>query len=185
VTDDREYPGNPALAPRTRTCRVCREVAAIEDVAFRLYDERGRHLPTRGAVEYLRSLGATGSSQALYNRVITHRKHIDRWLLRGAPVVPMQIEDGITRIPEPTGPTRWLDAQQNAIDLGNEALRDLRARLAAGDLETRDVLALAKLGVNAANTRGAMEQKGRALNQVDALLKLAAGIGSDGAPQGA
>lgn len=169
------YPGNPALAPRSRTCKLCREVSALEDVALRLYDEQGRHLRTKPVIEYLRSIGMTGTPQKLYNRVVTHRKHIDRWLTRGATVLPMNVESGVTRIPAESGPVRWIDAQQNAIDLGNEALRDLNVRLASGELETREVIALAKLGVSAANTRGAMEQRGKALNGIDQLLRLAAG----------
>lgn len=169
------YVGNPAMAPRARTCLICKEVQALEDVAFRLYDEKGRHLPTRPVIEYLRSIGIVGSPQKLYNRVITHRKHLDRWLLRGAVVSPLHIDEGISRIPEPAGPIRWLDAQQNAIDLGNEALRSLAARMASGELEVRDEIALAKLGVSSANVRGAMEQKGKALSSIDQLLRLAAG----------
>jgi hypothetical protein len=173
--DTAMYAGNPALAPRVRTCSLCKEVQALEDVAIRLYDEKGRHLRTKPVAEYLRSIGMGGTPQAVYNRIVRHRKHIDAWLTKGAPVVPMQVDEGISRIPAPTGPTSWIDAQQNAIDLGNEALRDLAAQLASGAMETPDVIALAKLGVSAANTRGAMEQKGKALNSIDQLLRLAAG----------
>lgn len=176
MTDDTTlYVGNAALAPRAKTCLICKEVEALEDVAFRLYDEEGRHLRTKPVAEYLRSIGMSGTPQSLYNRIMTHRKHIDRWLLKGAVVVPLRIMGGLTRISEPTGPVRWMDAQQNGIDLGNEALRSLRARMDAGELEPRDEIALARLGVSAANTRGAMEQKGKALNSIDQLLRLAAG----------
>lgn len=184
TADTTLYTGNAALAPRAKRCVICAEVQALEDVAARLYDEKGRHLRTRPVIEYLRSIGMGGSPQALYNRVITHRKHVDAWLLRGAPVVPMRVDEGLVRIPEPMGPTRWFDAQQNAIDLGNDALRDLNARLASGELDSKDVIALAKLGVSAANTRGAMEQKGKALNSIDQLLRLAAGGVGKPAPEG-
>lgn len=166
---------NPALAPRAQRCVLCREVGAIEHVALLLYDEDLGKLPTRPAIEYLRSLGSSGSPQTLYNRIIRHRNHIDRWLERGAKVIPAAIDNGVQRIPPPTGPVRWIDAQENAIALGNDAIRDLNVRLASGELETRDVIALAKLGVGAANVRGGMEQKGKALNSIDQLLRLAAG----------
>ena len=175
MSDTTLYAGNPSLAPRSRQCTVCREVAALEDIAFRLYDVEGRQLKTKPVIEYLRSIGMGGTPQALYNRVITHRKHIDRWLLRGAEVTPGLIDAGVTKIVGPTGPVRWIDAQQNAIDLGSEALRDLAARLESGELEAREVIALAKLGVSAANTRGTMEQRGKALNGIDQLIRLAAG----------
>lgn len=166
---------NPTFAPRVRTCPVCKEVGALEHVALLLYAEDGTHLPTKPVTEYLRSLGMAGSPQKLYNRVLSHRKHIDRWLARGGHVIPAASDDNVIRIPPPTGPQRWIDVQQKAMDLGNDALADLNARMAAGELETRELLALAKLGVGTANTRGRMEQQGRALNGIDRLLQLAAG----------
>ena len=77
------YPGNPALAPRVKRCTLCQEVEALEDVAARLYDEDGRHLRTKPVIEYLRSIGVGGTSQALYNRVTRHRKHVDLGSLKG------------------------------------------------------------------------------------------------------
>lgn len=169
---------NPALAPRMRRCVVCKEVAALEDVAYRLFDETGQHIGngTRHAAEYLRSVGMGGSPQTIRNRLVRHRDHIDSWLGRGGAVVPAHVEAGVQRIPEPAGPTRWLDAQQNAINLGNEALRLLAGRL--DRMEDRDVIAVAKLGTVAAGQRGALEAKGKALSQVDQLLRLIAGAGA-------
>ncbi len=167
--------GNPALAPRVQRCAVCKAVSALEHVAILLYDEDGEKLPTRPVLAYVRSIGMGGSPQKLYNQVISHRNHIDRWLERGGIVTPAHVESEVQKIPPAMGPQRWIDVQQNAIDLGNEALRDLAVRLQSGALETNEVVALAKLGVNAANTRGAMEQKGKALNGIDKLLQLAAG----------
>lgn len=166
---------NPALAPRVRTCSICKEVGALEHVALLMYDEDGKRLPGGPVMDYLRSIGMAGSSQKLYSRIGSHRKHIDRWLERGAHVIPAAQEDNVVRIPASTGPVRWLDAQQNAIDLGNDALRELNVRLASGEMETKEVIALAKLGVGAANQRGNLEQKGRALSGIDRLLELAAG----------
>lgn len=166
---------NPTLAPRVRTCVVCKEVGALEHVALLLYDADITHLPTKPVTEYLRSLGMAGTPQVLYNRAVAHRKHVDRWMARGGHVIPADADGGVVRVIPAMGPQRWLDVNQSAMDLGNEALRDLNARLASGELETRDVIALAKLGVGAANTRGALEQKGRALNGIDRLLQLAAG----------
>ncbi|MEI6357968.1 MAG: hypothetical protein WCP53_12845 [Verrucomicrobiota bacterium] len=150
-------------------------MSAVEHVTMMLYHENGNHLPTAGAIGYIRSVGMAGTPQTLYGRVIAHRKHVDVWLSRGAVSAPVDQGGDVIRVPHASGPVRWLDAQQAAMDLGNEALRDLAVRLEAGALDTRDVIALAKLGVGAANTRGAMEQKGRALTGIDRLLQLAAG----------
>lgn len=171
---------NPALAPRVKACTVCREVAAVEHVTMMLYDEDGGHLPASGAIDYVRSIGMAGSNQSLYAKIATHRKHVDAWIARGSPLAPVDGESGVVRIPPPAGPTRWIDAQQVAMDLGNDALRDLRARMDAGTLDTRDMIALAKLGVTTANVRGQMEQRGKALSGIDRLLQLAAGGSAGG-----
>lgn len=164
-----------AVAPRSKSCSICKEVSAVEHVTMMLFDEAGNHLPAKPAIAYVKSIGVAGTPTQLYNRLVTHRKHVENWIRRGQVVAPMEGEGSVVRIGESTGPTRWLDAQQNAIDLGNEALRDLAARLAVGALEPKEVIALARIGVSAANTRGALEQKGKALSGIDRLLQLAAG----------
>jgi hypothetical protein len=165
---------NPTMAPRARACVICKQVTAVEHVTLLMYDEDGNRLPPKPVIDYLRSIGMTGTPKTLDQRVISHRRHIDKWIARGK-VIPMEYEGAVAHIPPTIGNTRWIDAQQNAIDLGNQALRDLAARLDSGEMNTSDILALAKLGVGAANTRGAMEQKGKALNGIDRLLQLAAG----------
>jgi len=166
---------NPTLAPRVRACAICKEVQAVEHVALLMYDEDGNRLPTKPVTEYLRSIGMTGTPNALTGRVATHRKHIDRWIERGSKVIPATHDDGITRIGPQMGSQRWIDVNQNAMDIGNDALRDLAARLDSGEMSTSDVIALARIGVGAATTRGALEQKGKALTGIDRLLQLAAG----------
>jgi hypothetical protein len=166
---------NPALAPRVRTCRICKEVGALEHVALLMYTADGGKLPPKPVTEYLRSIGMSGTPRQLSIRVGAHRKHIDRWLSYGAPLPPAAADDGVIHVPAPTGDQRWIDVNQNAMNIGNDALRDLNVRLASGEMETKEVIALAKLGVNAATNRGALEQKGRALNGIDRLLQLAAG----------
>lgn len=176
---------NPALAPRSRTCRACREVAAVEHVTALLFSEDLDHLPLRGAADYLRSIGVTGTPGQINGMAKQHRAHVESWIRAGGALAPMQGDGGVVRVPPPSGPTRWLDANQAAIDLGNEALRDLASRLAGGTMETHEVIALAKLGVGAASTRGSMEQRGKALTGIDRLLQLAAGGVGDEAPEDA
>lgn len=61
-----------------------------------------------------------------------------------------------------------------AIDTGLDALGLLQARL--GTMEDRELIAVAKLGQAASSKRGDWEAKGRQLNQMDALIRLAAGL---------
>jgi hypothetical protein len=150
-------------------------VSAIEHVALLMWDEELAALPAKPVTDYLKAIGMAGPPQTLGKRVQAHRKHVDAWLERGAVLAPAHADGNIVTVPPPSGPQRWIDVNQNAIDLGNDALRDLAIRLQTGEMETSEILALAKLGVNAANTRGAMEQKGKALTGIDKLLQLAAG----------
>lgn len=185
---------NLALAPRQKRCALCNEVTAIEDVTWRLLDAEGNTIlkGTREAAQYLRSIGMAGTPQALLNRLVLHRRHVLRWFraqrIRAMEtgvetdgvVVPMQVENGVQRIPPPTGDVRWLDVMQSGMDLGSEALRQAMSRLTSGDMEDKDVISLAKLGVTTATTRANIELKGRKASGIDELLKLAAGMPQDG-----
>jgi hypothetical protein len=166
---------NPALAPRSTTCRVCKDVADLADVALRLWDEDGGRLAlgTQRVAKYLASIGVAGSKRALEARAETHRDHAERYMAgertnvrAGDVIVP----------PSPHGPARWLDVQQDAMDVGRDALAKALQRLNEGGMEDKDVIALAKLGVGAAGKRADLEAKGRKLSQMDELLELAAGL---------
>jgi hypothetical protein len=163
------------MAPRHHRCAICRKVTAIEHVALMMYDETMEPLPISPVVDYLQSIGMGGTRRQFVRRISAHRKHIDAWIERGARVLPVHEASNVIRIPPKTGDTRWIDVSQNAMDVGNDALRELNARLQTGEMETGEVIALARLGVTAATNRGALEQKGRALTGIDRLLQLAAG----------
>jgi hypothetical protein len=68
---------------------------------------------------------------------------------------------------------------QNAVNIGNEALGVIQSHL--GDMEDKELVAVAKLGVVAAQKVGDWEAKGRKLAQIDSLIRLASGM-DDGAP---
>jgi len=80
----------------------------------------------------------------------------------------------LTRIEPEGGPARWLDVNQQAMDVGTDALRALHARLP--EMGDRELVAVARLGVAAAQKHGDWEAKGRSLAQVDAIIRLAAGL---------
>lgn len=180
---------NLALAPRQRKCTVCAEITAVEDVTLRLIDSEGNAIlkGTAEAAKYLRSIGMAGTPQRIYNLLVTHRKHVLRWFRQqrtraletgvetDGVVVPMQVENGVQRIPAPTGDVRWLDVMQQGMDLGSEALRQAMSRLTSGEMEDKDVISLAKMGVSTATTRANIELKGRKATGLDELMKLAAG----------
>lgn len=167
---------NPVLAPRWSKCYLCRNVASIEDVTMRLFDEQLNRLPTRGALDYLKTLVMDGTDKTLRQRVLRHRDHVQKWLDAGAVVVPGQVVEGVSRIPEPTGPVRWIDANQRGMDVGQRALEVLEERLRNPFMmEDKDVIAAAKLGQSAARTRADLEIKG-ALRRADQIGRLASGF---------
>jgi hypothetical protein len=171
---------------------VCVTVADLSDIAIRLWDEDGDRIErgTWRAGEYLASIGVDGSKRALEGRIQTHRKHVEEFMARPShAIAPMQLIPGgkngaekfegprqVVLPPERMGPSRWVDVQQNAMDVGTDALAILEQRLRSGTMEDRDVVSVAKLGVTTAGKRADIEAKGRRLNQVDELLRMAAGM---------
>lgn len=166
---------NPVEAPRHPKCRVCTLVAVPQDVTIRLYDPELAHIPLEGAVEYLRAVGLSGTNRQLQAMAITHRRHVDKWMERGAAVAPALIEQGVQRIAAPIGDTRWVDLNQSGMDLGAQANAKLRERIATGGMEDKDLVSIARMGQGAAKTRAELEMKG-ALKRAQEIAKLASGF---------
>jgi hypothetical protein len=165
---------NGVLVPRAASCWVCRTVGVVEDVTVRLFTADGaRRADYRDAKEYVRAIGYGSISDRTMTRYLSeHARHVEA-ALGGGPAAPSEL----TRI-EPPGPAHWLDVNQNAVEVGNAALARLNARLEV--MEDRELVAVAKLGVSAAQKVGDWEAKGRKLAQVDEIIKLASGRVSEG-----
>ena len=142
---------------------------------MRLYDPELNILPFTGAVEYLRSVGISGTTRQLQAMVEAHRRHVEKFIARGAQVAPAQIAEGVSRIPPPMGDTRWVDVNQRGMDLGMSAMGILEQRINAGGMEDKDLIAAAKLGQTAATTRATLEMKG-SIKRAEAIARLAAGM---------
>lgn len=166
---------NPRLSPRSTACSVCRDVAEIVDVNLRLWDEEANRIPggVGQVARYLKSIGTAGSKRALEARAETHRDHAERYA--DGERKNVSASEGEVIIPK-LGPARWLDVQQDAMDVGRSALAKALEALEGGAMKDKDIIALAKLGVGAAGKRADLEAKGRKLNQMDELLQLAAGL---------
>jgi len=166
---------NLALAPRYQQCRVCREIAHPEDVTMRLLNDVGQRLGLKEATRYAKSVGMAGTPSVLTKAVTRHRNHIETWIAEGATAVAITSPAGESRIPAITGPARWLDVNQAQMEVGMEATRLAHSRLKG--MEDRDLVAVMRVGALAVNKRGELESRGRSLDQVDALIMLAAGFG--------
>jgi len=166
---------NGALVPRKAGCWVCENIQNPEDVTVRLYHEDGFRRRGRGAHadarSYIRGMGLSIPSMTLDRRLKNHADHVEA-AMAGGPALP----GSLTRI-EPAGPAHWLDVNQNAVNIGNEALGVIQSHL--GDMEDKELVAVAKLGVTAAQKVGDWEAKGRKLAQVDSLIRLASGMADD------
>lgn len=169
---------NGVLVPRKAGCWICERVATPEDVTVRLFSDDGTRRAGRGAYTaartYVRGLyPGQVTNETLNRRLIHHADHVEL-AMRGGPALP----SALTRV-EPAGPAYWLDANQNAVNVGNEALGMIHERMP--DMEDKELVAVAKLGVVAAQKVGDWEAKGRKLAQIDSLIRLASGM-DDGAP---
>lgn len=163
------------LAARVPTCQICKRVAYIEDVNARLFNEAGEPQPLTEAANYVRSIGVGMSQRNLVNCLKSHQAHVGSWL-RGEPVAAAEAQ----RIEINGTPASWVSVNQQSMNAGMEALRSLAARLLAGDLEPREEIELAKLGLNAAHKRGDMEmRKGLMRDEEDDLLRLVSGYETD------
>jgi hypothetical protein len=161
----------PTMAPRSTSCWVCKHVSAVEDVTVRLFGEDMTALPPSEAIRYLRSIGLTGSQRAFRWRVATHARHVGAFVRAPHDLAPIATK--IVTVPE-GGPTTWIDLQQQHMNVGMDALGLIAARMP--DMEDKDLIGVAKLGLVASSKRADLEAKGRQLNQVDALLKIASGF---------
>jgi len=168
---------NGALVPRKAGCWICENVASPEDVTVRLFSEDGARRAGRGALQagrkYIRGMGIPITSEALDRRLKHHADHVEVGL-QGGPAMP----GALTRV-VPPGPVYWLDANQAAVNVGAEALGMIHERMP--EMEDKELVAVAKLGVVAAQKVGDWEAKGRKLAQIDSLIRLASGM-DDGAP---
>lgn len=164
---------NPLAAPRVSNCKVCTQVASPADVTIRLYDRDLTHLPHAGAIEYLRSVGMSGSHTALLGATRRHRNHIDEFIARDGATAPAEV----IRIPAPVGDVGWVDVNQGVMTAGAEATAILqeRIRTRGADMDTKDLTAIMNSGSTAASMRASAEMKGQ-LRKAEALAKLASGF---------
>jgi hypothetical protein len=166
------------LVPRKRGCWVCEHVATPEDVTVRLFSEDGTRRQGRGATsdaaQYIRGILGKGnvSSETLSKRLANHASHVEL-AMQGGPAAPGAL------VPlEPEGPAYWLDVNQNAVNVGNAALGVIATRMP--DMEDKELVAVAKLGVTAAQKVGDWEAKGRKMAQIGDLIRLASGMEIEG-----
>lgn len=165
---------NGVLVPRSSSCWVCRTIGVVEDVTVRLFHADGsRRNDYQAAKEYVRAVGYSAvADRTLVRYLSEHARHVEA-AMHGGPAAPSEL----TRI-EPPGPAHWLDVNQNAVEVGNAALARLNSRLDV--MEDRELVAVAKLGVSAAQKVGDWEAKGRKLAQLDEIIKLASGRVTEG-----
>lgn len=167
---------NPLAAPRVANCKVCREVASPADVTIRLYDRDLAHLPTVGAVEYLRSVGiAEPTRDTLLKYARRHRDHIDEFIARDGATAPAT--ENVTRVPAPVGNVGWVDVNQGVMSAGAEATAILteRIRTMGQEMDTKDLVSVMNAGSTAATMRASAEMKGQ-LRRAEAMAKLASGF---------
>jgi hypothetical protein len=161
----------PTLTPRSRRCKLCNSVAKIEDVTVRLFDREGKRLPAREAIAYVVSIGLDGSASSVRRWVDAHAQHVQRDMENP----PALIEPGALAPVVPAGgDPGWVSVTEQGIAVGMDALSLIKTRMK--DMEDKDLIQVAKMGQTAASKWGDWEAKGRKLNQMDALLKIASGF---------
>lgn len=166
------------LVPRRAGCWVCEKVAEPDKVTVMLFSESGAPRRGRGAfadaMTYVRSMGYPVGTDLLYKRLCKHADHVEIDRTESRPAAP----SNLTRI-APLTPAHWLDVNQSAINVANEALGQIVERMP--DMKDQDLVMVAKIGITAAQKVGDWESRGRKMAQIDSLIRLASGL-DDGAP---
>jgi hypothetical protein len=167
---------NGALVPRKAGCWICERVASPEDVTVRLFGPDGIRLQGRGAytaaANYVKGMGYTVSHDLMIRRLKIHGEHVELSMdtrLGLQPALPGSLAPVV-----PPGPAYWLDVNQNAVNVGNDALSMISSRMP--EMEDKELVAVAKIGVTAAQKVGDWEAKGRKLAQIGDLIRLASGF---------
>jgi len=166
------------MAVRSDRCKVCSSVAYVEDVNARLFDaDLDQVRDIRPAMDYARSVGMAGTDRVVRKQLRAHAAHVVAFMA-GAPVAPGS--GRVTRVTVGETPREWLQVNQQAMDIGFEALRGLYSRMVAGELDPREEIEVAKLGLSAAHKRGDHLTRGKVLRDAaDDLLRLASGLEDD------
>lgn len=164
---------NGSLVPRRVGCWICERVASPEDVTVRLYSPDGIRLTGRGAYAaaagYVKGMGYSIPHDQMIRRLKAHGEHVEVSMQGGQPAAPGALIPVV-----PPGPAYWLDVNQNAVNVGNDALTMISGRMA--EMEDKELVAVAKIGVTAAQKVGDWEAKGRKLAQIGDLIRLASGF---------
>jgi hypothetical protein len=165
---------NGALVPRKSGCWICERVANPEDVTVRLFGPDGIRLQGRGAytaaANYVKGMGYAIPHDQMIRRLKIHGEHVE--LSMDNQVVPA-LPGSLIPV-QPPGPAYWLDVNQNAVNVGNDALTMISSRMP--EMEDKELVAVAKIGVTAAQKVGDWEAKGRKLAQIGDLIRLASGF---------
>jgi len=128
-------------------------------------------------MDYARSVGMAGTDRVVRRQLRAHATHVAAYMA-GAPVAPGA--GRVTRVTVGDTPREWLQVNQQAMNIGFEALSGLYARMQAGELEPREEIELAKLGLSAAHKRGDHLTRGKVLRDAaEDLLRLASGFEDD------
>jgi hypothetical protein len=169
----------PTVAVRSDKCRVCSSIAYVEDVNARLFDSQMQQVgDLRDAIAYAKSCGMAGTDRMIRRELRNHAAHVYLYI-HGAPTAPGA--NRVQRVTVNDTPSEWLQVNQQAMNVGMDALRSLASRLGDGSLDTRDEIEIAKLGLAAAHKRGDHLTRGKLLrDQAEDLLRLASGL-DDGA----
>lgn len=161
------------VAQRSRTCRICKglEPAQIADVNAVIWPEPGVAVRARDyRIAAVRAARANGL-EVEEKSVTRHATHVERsWhkVDAGRPASPGEL---------PVFPTDYTSMVGQAAQLGAVAISQLTKRAKSGQMEDRELVAAARIGMTSVQHREALRMRAQEVDTAHALLAAIHGLG--------
>jgi hypothetical protein len=162
------------VAQRSQTCRICKELTAerIARVNAVIWPEPGVALRAPAyRIAAVRAAAAEGLTVE-EKSVTRHARHIERsWhrVTLDKPTAPGEI---------PVYPTDYASITDQAAQLGAVAMGSIHKHIVEGTLESRELVSVAKMGVQATTQREALRIRQQEIATADNLLSALFGLGA-------
>lgn len=167
------------VAPRASDCRICRELTPIQaaEVNAAIWPEPGIALRSRGYRVQATRAAAVYGCEVEVKTITRHAEHIEhswRKLTNGSPP-PTSGE-------RPVFPTDFQSVATRYAGLGMAAADAIEERLP--ELEPRELVQVARMGLSAATAREAMRLKAQEVDTAQGMLAAIFGLAGDHLSEG-
>lgn len=167
------------VAPRASDCRICRELTPQQaaEVNAAIWPEPGVALRSRGyRVQATRTAAVYGCAVEV-KTITRHAEHIEASWRKVTPQSPPPAPGE-----RPVFPADFTSVAQRMASLGMAAAEHIEDRLP--DMEPRELVQVARIGLSAATAREAMRLKAQEVDTAQGMLAAIFGLAGDHLSEG-